>query len=100
MVEHYDHYWAAAAAACCRCCVHLSLLLCCNAGAAFKEAVHINGGLLALGNVIVALSGGHEDGPEGAEGDKAAVLNTGGSVTARAAAKKHIPYRCGCCYGL
>jgi hypothetical protein len=26
-------------------------------GAAFKEAVHINGGLLALGNVIVALSG-------------------------------------------
>lgn len=26
-------------------------------GAAFKEAVHINSGLLALGNVIVALSG-------------------------------------------
>jgi hypothetical protein len=62
------------------------------AGAAFKEAVHINGGLLALGNVIVALSGGHEDGPEGAE-DRAALLNTGGSVTARSAAKKHIPYR-------
>ncbi|WIA34627.1 hypothetical protein OEZ86_012944 [Tetradesmus obliquus] len=61
-------------------------------GAAFKEAVHINGGLLALGNVIVALSGGHEDGPEGPEGDKAALLTTGGSG-ARSAAKKHIPYR-------
>jgi hypothetical protein len=59
--------------------------------------VHINGGLLALGNVIVALSGGHEEGPEGAEGDKAAILNTGGSVTARSAAKKHIPYRWACC---
>lgn len=30
-------------------------------GAAFKEAVHINGGLLALGNVIVALSGDAPD---------------------------------------
>lgn len=54
--------------------------------------MHINGGLLALGNVIVALSGGHEDGPEGPEGDKAALLTTGGSG-ARSAAKKHIPYR-------
>ncbi|KAF6261928.1 P-loop containing nucleoside triphosphate hydrolase protein [Scenedesmus sp. NREL 46B-D3] len=63
------------------------------ASAAFKEAVHINGGLLALGNVIVALSGGHEDGPEAAEGDRSAVLNTGGSVAARSSAKKHIPYR-------
>jgi hypothetical protein len=38
-------------------------------GAAFKEAVHINGGLLALGNVIVALSG---DAPD------AGVWGTGG----------------------
>ena len=30
-------------------------------GAAFKEAVHINSGLLALGNVIVALSGDAPD---------------------------------------
>lgn len=30
-------------------------------GAAFKEAVHINGGLLTLGNVIVALSGDAPD---------------------------------------
>lgn len=68
----------------------------CCPGAAFKEAVHINGGLLALGNVIVALSGGHEDGPEAAEGDRSAVLNTGGSVAARSSAKKHIPYRWAC----
>lgn len=56
-------------------------------GAAFKEAVHINGGLLALGNVIVALSGGHEE-EEGREGQPERP-----ALPSKGAAKKHIPYR-------
>lgn len=56
-------------------------------GAAFKEAVHINGGLLALGNVIVALSGGAAD-EEPKEGQPERPASP-----SKPAAKKHIPYR-------
>lgn len=56
-------------------------------GAAFKEAVHINSGLLALGNVIVALSGVQED-----EDLREGLGERPGSPS-KSGARKHIPYR-------
>ncbi len=68
-------------------------------GQAFKEATHINSGLLALGNVIVALSeptagsgsSGAAGGPPAAEGGPGSFSGgSGGSASAR---RPHIPYR-------
>eukprot|EP00879_Flechtneria_rotunda_P021695 GHRR01022875.1.p1 GENE.GHRR01022875.1~~GHRR01022875.1.p1 ORF type:complete len:1033 (+),score=433.02 GHRR01022875.1:114-3212(+) len=60
-------------------------------GAAFKEAVNINGGLLALGNVIVALSAGHEEGD--ASSSETASAAAPAVAAAKQQARKHIPYR-------
>jgi kinesin family protein 4/21/27 len=60
-------------------------------GAAFKEAVHINGGLLALGNVIVALSGGQNAAEDVShEAERAHSATPRSSLTRHS---KHIPYR-------
>lgn len=59
-------------------------------GAAFKEAVHINSGLLALGNVIVALSG---DAPDtGVYADQSAEKEPSlqSNSTKTRAAKQHV----------
>ena len=69
----------------------------CQCHQAFKEATHINSGLLALGNVIVALSepaagGGAAAADAGGSGSGGNALQTGGGGAATVR-RPHIPYR-------
>ncbi len=65
-------------------------------GTALREAAHINGGLLALGNVIVALTGGQAAGDEtGGSNGCSNTTSSSSSVSVDGAAtrRQHIPYR-------
>ncbi len=63
-----------------------------NQGQRFKESVHINSGLLALGNVISALVTAQKPASAGVSDARRRAISAG-KATATAAANVHVPYR-------